>query len=284
MKLEPRLNAFRPDLADARLRGKVEADRFVEATPRRVVAAVAPLKRRPHPDAPLDSEVLRGEVFRVLEDAAEGWSWGQLETDGYVGYVPTDALGDVSAEPSHRIATLRTHVYPGPDMKLPALYALSLGSRVTLSGTAETRGTHYGLLANGEGAIVLAHASPADAPPESDFVAVAEHFLHAAYLWGGRTSMGLDCSALVQLSLMAAGKTAVRDTDLQEHMLGHEVHGGLQLKPLRGDLVFWKGHVGILSAPDRMVHASGHHMTVVNEPLDYALARIGPPTSVRRIG
>jgi cell wall-associated NlpC family hydrolase len=284
MKLEPRLHAFRPDLADARLRGKVEAARFVEATPRRVVAAVAPLKRRPHPDAPLDSQVLRGEIFRVLEDAAEGWSWGQLETDGYVGYVPTDALGDASAAPSHRITALRTYVYPGPDMKLPALNALSLGSLVTLSATAETRGTRYGLLANGEGAIVLAHAATIDAPPEPDFVAVAERFLNAAYLWGGRTSVGLDCSALVQLSLMAAGKPTVRDTDLQEHMLGHEVHGGLQLKPLRGDLVFWKGHVGILSAPDRMVHASGHHMTVVNEPLDYALARIGPPTGVRRIG
>jgi cell wall-associated NlpC family hydrolase len=283
MKLDPRLNAFRPDLADESLRGKVDAARFVAAKPRRVVAAVAPVKHQPRPDAPLDSEVLRGEVFRVLEDAGEGWSWGQLETDGYVGYVPTDALGDLSPAPGHRIVALRTYVYPAPDMKLPAVAALSFGALVTIAGTAETRETRYGLLANGEGAVVLAHTAPLEAPPAADFVAVAELFLNAAYLWGGRTSIGLDCSALVQLSLMAAGKTAVRDTDLQERMLGHELHGGLEAKPQRGDLVFWKGHVGILSAPDRIIHASGHHMTVVNEPLDYALARMGPPTRVRRV-
>jgi cell wall-associated NlpC family hydrolase len=283
MKLDPRLHAFRPDLADERLRGKVEASRFVEARRRRVVAAVAPLKRQPRPDAQLDSEVLRGETFRVLEETGEGWSWGQLESDDYVGYVPTDALGDGPSQTSHRIVALRTFVYPGPDMKLPALVALSLGSLVSLVGTTETRDTQYGLLANGEGAVVLAHTAPATAPPEPDFVAVAERFLNSTYLWGGRTSAGLDCSALVQLSLMAAGKKAVRDTDLQERMLGHEVAGGLKTMPKRGDLVFWQGHVGILSAPDRIVHASGYHMIVVNEPLDYALARIGPPTIVRRL-
>jgi hypothetical protein len=283
VKLEPRLNAYRPDIADARLKGKVDSARFVEGTLRRVVASSAPLKREPRADAGLDSEVLRGEAFRVFDDLDEGWSWGQLETDSYVGYVPTDALGPMTPRPTHRIVALRTFVYPGPDMKLPPMTALSFGSAVALAGSAETRGTLYRLLHGGEGAIVATHAVPIDAPPEPDFAAVAERFVNSAYLWGGRTSLGLDCSALVQLSLMAAGKAAPRDTDLQEQRLGRQLAKGVAAGLKRGDLVFWKGHVGILAAPDRMVHASGHHMAVVVEPLAEALARIGPPTSVRRV-
>jgi cell wall-associated NlpC family hydrolase len=281
--LDPRLNAFRPDLADASLRGKVDAGRFVEATRRRVVAFSAPLKREPRADAPLDSEGLRGEVFRVFDESAEGWSWGQLETDSYVGYVPTGALGPLAPEPTHRVTALRSFVYPGPDLKFPALGALSFGSRVALADETETRGTLYRHLAGGEGAVVAAHVAPVDASPETDFVAVAEHFVETPYLWGGRTSLGLDCSALVQLSLMASGKTAPRDTDLQEKLLGVPIAGGTAGALARGDLVFWRGHVGILLDGKRMVHASGHAMTVVTEPLADAMARMGPPTSVRRV-
>ncbi|CAN5302054.1 NlpC/P60 family protein [soil metagenome] len=287
MTLDPRLNAFRPDLADARLRGEVDADRFVEGTPRRVVATSAPLKRRPAADAGLDSEVLRGETFTVFEETGEGWSWGQLATDSYVGYVPSDALGTLDPAPTHRIAALRTFIYPGPDLKLPARGWLSFGALVALAGEAETRGTRYRLLAGGEGAIVAVHAVPIDAPPENDFVAAAERFLGTAYLWGGRPSLGLDCSGLVQLSLMAAGRSAPRDTDLQETMLGTAVEGGAAAPLRRGDLVFWKGHVGIMIDGEYMLHASGSAMAVAIEPLAEAAERIGcasgPVRSVRRM-
>jgi cell wall-associated NlpC family hydrolase len=285
--LDPRLNAHRPDLADARLRGKVDATHFVEGVPRRVVAASAPLKRRPAADAGLDSEVLRGETFTVFEETGEGWCWGQLATDSYVGYVSGDALGPLDPAPTHRIGALRTFVYPGPDLKLPARGWLSLGASVALAGEAETRGTKYRLLAGGEGAIVAVHAVPVDAPPENDFVAVAERFVGAAYLWGGRTSLGLDCSGLVQLSLMAAGRNAPRDTDLQESMLGTPVEGGAAAPLRRGDLVFWKGHVGIMIDGEYLLHASGSAMAVVIEPLAEAAERIGrasgPVRSVRRM-
>ena len=280
--LDPRLHAFRADLADVRLKGVVEAARFVEGTPRRVVAAAAPVKRRPRPDAGLESEALHGETFIVFEDGAEGWSWGQLETDGYVGYVPTDALGPAAPEPTHRVMALRTFLYPGPDLKLPARACFSLGARLALAGEAETRGTRYRLLAGGEGAVVATHVAPVAAPPEGDFVAVAERFLGTPYLWGGRTSVGLDCSGLVQLALMAAGHPAPRDTDLQEAMVGHPVEGGAAAVG-RGDLVFWAGHVGVMIDGEYMIHASGHQMAVVVEPLSDALARIGPPRTVRRL-
>lgn len=291
MALDQRLNAFRPDLADIRLKGKVDAARFVAGAPRQVVANVAPMKRDARNDAPLESEVLRGEVFTVFEDAAEGWSWGQLETDGYVGFVPTDALADAAPEPTDRIAALRTFVYPGPDMKLPALGWLSLGSRVALDREATTRGTLYRRIAGGEGWVVAVAAVPVDAPAENDFVAVAERFLNTAYLWGGRTSLGVDCSSLVQLSLMAAGVSAPRDTDLQEAALGHAVEGGVSAPLHRGDFVFWlghwAGHVGIMIDGEYLLHANGHHMAVVIEPLAEVVARIAgktsQPTSVRRL-
>ena len=287
-ELDPRLNAYRPDIADARLKGKVDSERFVEAVSRRVIAFAAPLKRIPRPDASLDSEILRGEIFRVFEESGEGWSWGQLETDSYVGYVPTEALGSLVPEPTHRVVALRTFVYPGADLKLPDRGALSIGSRLAISGETTARGTRYAQLAGAEGAVIARHLAPLDGAAENDFVAVAERFLETPYLWGGRTSLGLDCSALVQVALSAAGRAAPRDTDLQELMLGEPVEGGIDGELARGDFVFWRGHVAILVDRQRMVHASGHHMKVVAEPLVEAVVRIaresGAPTSIRRVG
>ena len=105
-------------------------------------------------------------------------------------------------------------------MKLPPTASLTLGSRIALGEEVETRGTLFRLVAGGSKAVVASHVAPLDAPPEPDYVAVAERFLNVPYLWGGRTSIGLDCSALVQLSLMAAGIAAPRDTDMQRDELG----------------------------------------------------------------
>jgi cell wall-associated NlpC family hydrolase len=278
VNLDPRENAYRPDLADARLKGTVAAERFVEGIPRAVRAPSAPLKRTPRPDAPLDSELLRGECVLVFEEAGEGWSWVQNLGDRYVGYVPTDTLGEATPA-THKVTALRTFIYPGPDMKLPAVAALSFGSAIRIGETVETRGTKFYLLPNGEGAVVARHLAPVDAAPEADFVAVAERFIETPYLWGGRTSLGLDCSALVQLSLVAAGVPAPRDTDMQQASLGLPATGDFQ----RGDLVFWRGHVAILVDREATVHASGHHMAVVHEKLAAAVARMGAPAAVKRL-
>jgi len=289
--LDPRLNAWRADLADARLQGRVPSARFVAGTARRVVAPLAPLRRIPRSDASLDTELLRGEAVEVFEETAEGWAWVRNLTDGYVGYVSGDALGPFGPPPTHKVSALRTFVYPGADMKFPARAALSIGSRVAIVDEAETRGTRFGILPNGEGAIVLSHLQPADAPfdaeTEGDFVAVALRFLRVPYLWGGRSSLGVDCSALVQLALMVAGVAVLRDTDMQAATIGRPVEGGVEGGLARGDLVYWKGHVAIAVDGDTIVHASGYHMAVVAEPLAGALARIartsGPPVAVRRL-
>ena len=280
--LDRRLHAYRPDLAASHLRGQVEAPAFVDPQAMRVVSPSAPLRREPRPDAPLDTEALMGEAVDVYE-RHEGWAWVQLKADGYVGYCPDDALRADIPAPTHRVATLRGFVYPGPSIKLPPMAALSLGAAVNVVGESGD----FHLLANG-GHVFAPHLAPLD-QHEPDFVAVAERFLHVPYLWGGKTSLGLDCSGLTQLALAAAGIASPRDSDLLASIgTGVAIDDGLTgLR--RGDLVFWKGHVGILTDPQTLLHATAYTMTVFSEPLQEARDRIltksfGAITVIRRLG
>jgi cell wall-associated NlpC family hydrolase len=287
LTLDPRQNAFRSDLADARLEGQVEAARFVVGERRRIAVPVAPVRHAPRADAAIDSEALLGEALRVFETTAEGWSWVQLETDGYVGFVAAEAIGAPDPAPTHRVTALRTFVYPAADMKLPPLAVLPFGARLALGAPAETRRTPYFWLVDGSGAVVAQHVAPIDAPLDRDFVAVAARFLETPYLWGGRSAFGIDCSGLVQTALAATGHAAPRDSDQQAASLGGPVEGGVEGELARGDLVFWKGHVGILRDATTLLHASGHHMAVVAEPLSEALSRYAglgiAPAGVRRL-
>jgi hypothetical protein len=267
--LDPRLTPARPDLAASRLRGQVDAGRFVDGTRMQVVASSAPVRREPRFDAPLDTEALRGETVIAYEISAEGWAWVECERDGYVGYVPSEALRATIVAPSHRVRTLRTLLYPGPGIKLPPLEALPLGARVR---TVRAEGA---FLVLDDGAFVWAsHLEPVGRMAR-DFVAEAERHIGVAYLWGGRTTQGLDCSALVQNSMELAGLAAPRDSDMQATDLGTPLNLAPDLSGLRrGDLMFWKGHVGVMRDESRLLHASGHHMEVVSEPLSEAVERI----------
>lgn len=273
-----RLTPARPDLAAEHLRGTIEAPRYAPGRAMRVIEATAALRRAPAPDAPLDTEALHGETVTIYEFTDEGWAWGQLDHDGYVGWMPSSALIDAPVAPTHRVATLRTFLYPGPSIKLPPVAALSLGSRVAV----ERMQGDFAVTPHG--AIFARHLVPIG-EIEPDFVAVAERFVGVPYLWGGRTSLGLDCSGLAQVSLGAAGIAAPRDSDMQEHALGRPLPPDAALR--RGDLVFWKGHVGIMRDAVTLLHANGHFMLVTSEPLAEAVARIeakggGPVTSARR--
>lgn len=280
-----RLHPVRLDLAALDYQGRVEAERFVEGEVLQVTADSLAMRPDPRPDCPIDTEVLCGEWVTVYEKTAEGWAWGQLDTDGYVGWISSDGLGPVKAA-THRVRALRTYRYPGPDLKFPPLGVLSIGSKVTVVGEAETRGLTYALLSDGS-AVVAKHVIGLD-DVEKDWVGVAEEMLGTPYLWGGRTSVGLDCSALVQLAAQAGGIDIPRDSDMQEHNAGHEIPHDDPSAFRRGDLVFWKGHVGIVTAPNMLLHANGFTMTVAYEPLDSAIARIaatewGAVTNARRL-
>lgn len=250
---------------------------------RQVIAPLAPLRREPHSGAALDTEALIGERVTVAEDDGEGWVRVTLMADGYAGYLPAAALG-APAGTTHRVVVPRTFVYPGPSIKLPPLAVLPLTGQVRVSAAegdfARIRGDF------GEGFVYAAHLLPLTAAWESDFVAVAERFLGVPYLWGGKSALGIDCSALVQLSLAAAGASAPRDSGPQSRGLGGPLGDGDF--PGRGDLAFWPGHVGILRDAETLLHASGHHMLVVSERLTEALARIHEATGhdavFRRLG
>lgn len=270
---DARLHAFRSDLADARLKGEVAADRFVAGRPARVTASVADLRKAPRPDAGINTQLLFGDDVLVFEDR-EGWAWVQAERDGYVGYVADMMLGGRDRAPTHIVSVPRTFLYPGPDLRFPIAGQLSMGSTVTVTGAAETRGTHYAVLPSGE-AVISGHLRPIG-EKASDYVSVAEMFLGTPYLWGGVSGFGIDCSGLVQLAMRMAGKNVLRDSDMQAASIGEPLDPGADFSGLRrGDLVFWKGHVAVMTDAETMIHANGHTMLVSREGLKDAIARIG---------
>lgn len=279
---DPRLTPARADLAAKFLEGELKAARFVEGRECEIIEPHAPLRREPWPDASLLTEALKGERATIYDENEEGWAWGQLKADGYVGWFPTSALAPPGAPPTHRVSALRTLVFPGPSIKLPPLEALPLGARIAVARVEE----RLAVTAAG-GYIPAAHLRPID-EYEADFVAVAERFVGVPYLWGGKTALGLDCSGLVQIALSACGIVCPRDSDMQEAALGSLVATVADFSDLaRGDLVFWKGHVAIVREPGSLIHANAFRMAVTIEPIAEAVARIRAAgsvvTSVRRI-
>jgi cell wall-associated NlpC family hydrolase len=265
---DPRLTPARPEVAAKHLEGKVRAARFVEGEVFEVSATITPLHRLPAPDAEVWTQALKGERVTIYDRNGEGFAWGQLGSDGYVGWLPESALSKPSASPTHKVTALSTLAFPGPSIKLPPAALLPMGARVSIAREdgpfAVTRDGHH---------LPRLHLGALDANA-SDFVAVAEQFVGAPYLWGGKSIFGIDCSGLVQVSLTAAGTGCPRDSDMQCDGLGRTLSAAEAQHLQRGDLIFWKGHVAIARDADTIVHANAHHMATVIEKTKDAIARI----------
>jgi cell wall-associated NlpC family hydrolase len=279
---DPRLTPARPDLAAKYLEGKVKAARFVTGEAFEVVSAIAALREAPRADAALLTEALKGERITVYDRNSEGWAWGQLNGDGYVGWVADVALAKPGVAPTHKITAIRTFAFPGPSIKLPPVETLVMGTTLAIvRDDGPFAVTQDGLH------LPRAHVGPIDRFA-ADFVAVAEQLKGTPYLWGGKSSLGVDCSGLVQIALTAAGTGCPRDSDMQQDGLGRALDSRDSQNLQRGDLIFWKGHVAIVRDADTIVHANAHHMATAIENTRSAIARIKAAGSevaaIKRLG
>ena len=263
-----RLTPARSDLAAKYLEGKVQADRFVTGEEFEIAEAIASVREQPTSNAMLMTQALRGERVTVYDRNGEGWAWGQLSGDGYVGWLPDAALMKPAAAPTHMVGALRTFAFPGPSIKLPPADTLVHG--------IEDRGCTRGRQLRRDARRTISAQGPSRPARSSraGFRRVAERFVGTPYLWGGKSSLGVDCSGLVQVSLTSAGIGCPRDSDMQQAGLGRALEPHEQSSLLRGDLIFWKGHVAIVRDGSTMVHANAHHMATVIEPIEPAIARI----------
>jgi cell wall-associated NlpC family hydrolase len=274
--LDNRLHAYRPNLADIKLRGRINAKRFVEGVSMEVVVPIANIHREASSTAMQTTQALFGERLLAFE-IRDDWVWCQLERDGYVGYIAKAFVSSDLTKPTHKVSVPSTFLYPLPDIKSQVVTNLPMNAKLQIVASDEK----FSKLSNGN-YVFTKHVLPLN-QFGSDFVNIAEKFLDVPYYWGGKTAQGLDCSGLVQTSLEACGISSPRDTDMQETQLGKKLMvndlDGLR----RGDLVFWKGHVGIMTDQKMLLHANGHHMMTVKEPLAEAVTRIADPiTSIKR--
>jgi dipeptidyl peptidase-like protein/NlpC/P60 family protein len=278
---DPRLTPARPDLAAQHLEGKVKAARFVTGEEFEIYDALVPLRNEPFSGAELVTQALKGEHVTIYDRNDEGFAWGQLNGDGYVGWLPDRALAKPGAAPTHKITALRAFAFPGPSIKLPPVETLVMGATLTVLRQDDT------FAVTNEGwYLPLPHIGSIDHYAR-DFVGVAERFVGTPYLWGGKGSLGIDCSGLVQVALNAAGISCPRDSDMQQAGLGHALEPAEANKLKRGDLIFWKGHVAIARDADTIVHANAHHMATAIENTSDAIARIkvagGEVTAIKRM-
>ena len=278
MTFDSRITPLRDGVASRALEGLIAAEVYVDPKPMVCTAPAAGVHREPNAASEQLDQLLFGETFEVLEEEAGDWRWGQARRDGYVGFVDAAKLARPGPAPTHRVAAIRTYAFEGPSIKARAIGPYSINALVSV----EAEEGRLSRVANA-GWMPTDHLSPIGVF-ESDPVAVAERFLGAPYLWGGRESLGCDCSGLIQQAFLACGRALPRDTDQQEALgeaIGRQAFG-------RGDLVFWKGHMALGFDEVRIIHANGHHMATAIEPLDQAIERIaaagyGQPTSFRRL-
>lgn len=272
--MDRRLTPATARIAHASLRERLDGVPFTDGMAQRVTAPLVDLLRAPF--GARDRQLVFGAEFCAI-DHDQDHVFGFAIADGYCGWLPQSALGAAPA-PTHWVASTGTHLYPNPRVQSREIAALPMGAMVCVSG-----GENGFAQVNG-GFVPLPHLRKVGEVLD-DPAGIAVQFLGTPYLWGGNSRAGLDCSGLMQISLRACGIAAAADSDLQQ-VLGQPIAQDALL--IRGDLLFWKGHVAMVIAPDQLIHANGHTMSVAIEAIAACTIRIaaqggGPVTHRRRL-
>ena len=257
VRLDPRLNAWRSDIADVALAGRLFAPHYAAPLIRACGLLPAPLLGEPVDGAETVSELLPGEGFAVL-DLTAGWAWGYCLADHRVGYVEAIALAE-PLEPTHIVVEALAPIQSGPAPLAATLSRLPMGSRLH----GEVRGA---TLEFEGGFVPLSYLRPVG-EAEEDPVAVAQRLLGAPYRRGGRSCHGIDCSGLVQLSLQMCGIDCPRDTQ-EQRRLGERIADDAPLK--RGDLLFCEDHAGMMVDDHMAIQVSFAAHKVAVEPFTCA--------------
>lgn len=269
-------------------RNFIDTKRYPKRETLQVAVPSTFVRRGPRPSSAAETELLFGTLFHVHR-FGRGWVWGQSECQlpgvrypGYVGWCRTRDLAIFERPDTHKIISMGAPVFTESNIKSPVQHHLSLSS------TFRTLSIEDSFLQIEDGFLHKAHSADIQAPcGHADWVQIAEGFLGRPYVWGGISSFGLDCSGLIQTALRMSGSDAPRDSD-QQAEIGDAVKIETDLSGLkRGDLIFWKGHVGVMTSPTRLLHANAWHMGVATEPLKTAVKRItnqaGPITAIRKL-
>ncbi len=280
LKLDPRVTAMRPDLAASSLEGQVTAARYSEGTEYQLVHGLTNLHSGPDSKSTLSSQLLYGEHFTVYE-ISDGWAWGQATRDDYVGYCRADALSPDLFPTTHHVTNLCSHIFTEPDPKSPPKGQVFMMSDLSVINEIPTKG--FVQLADGNW-IFAPHISKIHG---TDPVSEALKFLYTPYIWGGKCSSGIDCSALIQIAFAAVGISVPRDSDQQAKVIGTQLSD--EMIPQKGDVAFFPGHVGFMLDDMHLLHANVHHMRVSIDPLREVIDIVSfqtdepPLSSIRRL-
>ncbi len=268
-KIDKRLNAYRDDLADISLKGKVQSAQFIKPTKAVASAPSSSLRRGPAESDPVEKELLRGEKINVFEEKS-GWCWVQSLRDGYVGYTKASSINyKNTVKMTHQVNSLRSLLFAEPNLKSFVKGHLSLNAIVSVISVKDK----FSQLECGSW-IFSGHIQHINIS-NLTFLEAAKLYLEAPYLWGGNNNLGVDCSGLVQMAALAIGAILPRDADMiEDHFTEIVPYTNDDTILEINDLFFWPGHVGIYAGDNMILHANATDMKVSYHNIDFLLPHI----------